>query len=63
MIAIPELKLIASGGVATMNDIYELESGIGQNEVTGIMQIMATLLQLPLARKDDDSDDRNPEIR
>jgi hypothetical protein len=45
------------------NDIYELESGIGQNEVTGIMQIMATLLQLPLARKDDDSDDRNPEIR
>jgi hypothetical protein len=24
---------------------------------------MATLLQLPLARKDDDSDDRNPEIR
>jgi len=27
------------------------------------MQIMATLLQLPLARKDDDSDDRNPEIR
>lgn len=45
------------------NDIYEIESGIGQSEVTGIMQIMATLLQLPLSRKDDDSDDRNPEIR
>jgi hypothetical protein len=45
------------------NDIYELESGIGHNEVTGIMQIIATLLQLPLTRKDDDSDDRNPEIR
>ena len=45
------------------NDIYEIESGIGQSEVTGIMQIMATLLQLPLSRKDDDSDDRNSEIR
>ena len=45
------------------NDIYDIESGIGQNEVTGIMQIMATLLQLPLSRKDDDSDDRNSEIR
>ncbi len=45
------------------NDIYDIESGIGQSEVTGIMQIMATLLQLPLSRKDDDSDDRNSEIR
>jgi len=45
------------------NDIYDIESGIGQSEITGIMQIMATLLQLPLSRKDDDSDDRNSEIR
>lgn len=45
------------------NDIYELDSTIGYSEVTAIMQLIVGLLQLPLSRKDDDNDDRNPEIR